>query len=204
MRIQQAVSSFTANGQVGPWLKHDFYETPFDLSLLVAFATGPGATLLAATLSIDYIVDNFCNDGQRQVFASQAGSTTLTIAENGPILPTGFGGGLGHGLVAGDVVEITGTPGGASDGIWPVATVTNATTYTLTTTNSPTFTSVVTATSGRVVTATATDKIIPIAGVTARTGVNVASPIVASRLHVTAFTTAGLGILVAVQGGVSS
>jgi hypothetical protein len=196
MRIQQAISNFTANGQVGPWLRHDFYEPPFNLTLLVSY--GPTS---AYTLGIDYVVGNLGNDGARPVFITQT-TTTITVVDNGPPIPTFFGGGLGHCLAVGDAVELTNTPGGSVDGIYSVATVVNATSYTLTTGVSQTIVGAnATASSGQVLQGTATDKLIPIAPVTARASVVVLGPIFASRLHVTAFTTGGTAALIAMQGG---
>jgi hypothetical protein len=202
MRIQQAVSNFTANGQTGPWLRHDFYEEPFDLGLLVALGTG-----FAGTLGIDYILDDMTQAAQRQVSLSQA-TTVITVTDNGPPLPTYNGGGLGHCLAVGDAVQLTGTTGGLADGIYTVATVTSATVYTLTSGVSQTLgLQNATAVSGRVMQGAAAggaDGVIKVAPVTARTSINVTCPIFASRLHVTAFTSAGLCALVAIQGGQSS
>jgi hypothetical protein len=208
VRIQQAVTNFTANAQVGPWLRFDYYETPFDLGLLVAYGVGTAGTLLSATLGIDYVLDNMTNDGGRQVQISQA-TTVITVTDAGPLLPPtqSSGAGLGHGLAVGDYVQLTGTQGGLADGGYSVASVTNQTTYTLTSGVSQTLFSQGFVTTGRVMQGAAAggvDNVIKLAPVTARTSINVTCPILAARLHVTAFTTAGLGILVAMQGGVSS
>ena len=199
MRIQQAVSNFTASAQVGPWLRFDYYETPFNLTLLVSLGTGA-----SMTLGIDYIADDFGVDGQRQVFITQA-TTTITVNDSGPTLPSAFGGGLGHGLAVGDAVDLTGTPGGSVDGIYSVASVTSDLIYTLTYGVSQTLAGAnATVSSGRILQGTATDKVIPLAPVTARTSVVALGPICAARLHVTAFTTGGHCALVGIQGGVSS
>jgi hypothetical protein len=199
MRIQQAISNFTANGQVGPWLFHDVFEPPFDLSLLVDFGTG-----LAATIGIDYVMGAMNPDGAHQVFITQA-TTTITVTDNGPPIPAAFGGGLGHCLAVGDTVVLTSTPGGSVDGIYAVATVTSATVYTLTSVVSQTIAgALVTASLGYTLQGSATDKIITLAPVTARTSVAVTAPILASRLHVTAFTTGGTAALIAMQGGTAS
>jgi hypothetical protein len=203
-RIQQSVTNFTANGQVGPWLKLDYYEMPFDLGLEIAYGTNQAGTLLAATLGVDYILDDMTNAASRAVTISQT-TTVITVTDFGPVLPTGQ---LGHGLVAGDAVMLTGTPTGLADGIYSVTTVTSGTVYTLTSGVSQTIASVgAQVVSGRVMQGAAAggaDGVIKVAPVTARTSINVICPIFAVRLHVTAFTTAGLGILVTMQGGASS
>jgi hypothetical protein len=202
MRIQQAVSNFTANGQVGPWLKFDFYETPFDLGLLVAYGFG-----LAATIGIDYILDDMSQASQRQVSISQA-ANTITVTDNGPNINAGLGGGLGHCLAVGDAVNLTGSSGGTADGLYSVATVTSGTVYTVTSPTSQALaTSLANVASGRVLQGAAAggvDGVIKVAPVIARTSLNVTCPIWAARLHVTAFTAAGLAALVSMQGGVSS
>ncbi len=199
--IGQVVSNFTASGQVGPWLKLDYYETPFDLGLLIAYGTG-----LAATLAIDYVLDDFSQAAQRQVYASQT-TTVITVTDSGPILPASAGGGLGHCLAIGDAVELTGTPSGQADGIYSVTSITSATVYTLTSLVSQSWASNAVVASGRVLQGAAAggvDGVIKTAPVTARTSINVTCPIYAARLHVTAFTSGGLAALVAMQGSVSS
>lgn len=195
-RIQQVVSNFTAANQTGPWLKHDFYEAPFCLSFMV---TPMGA--FAGTLGIDYVVDDFLNDGERPVMFSQTG-TTITVSDTGMVQPTWAGGGITHGLAVGDWVQLRGSPAGTVDGGYPVASVVSLTQYTLTAAVSQTL-----ALRGgfvigaRIVQATATDKIVPFAPAGTRSTVGVAFPIVASRLRSSTFTTAGYGILLSVQGG---
>jgi hypothetical protein len=197
-RIQQAVTNFTVNGQVGPWLRFDYYEPPFDLGLLVAFGNG-----LAGTLAIDYILDDMSQASLRQVSISQA-VNTVTVTDNGPPLGQSFGGGQGHCLATGDTAILTGTPGGSVDGIYSV-TVISPTVYTVTAVASQTLaTQLATVVTGRVLQASATDNVIKLAPVTARASIGVTVPIFAARLHMTAFTSAGLAALVAIQGGASS
>jgi hypothetical protein len=198
MRIQHAVSNFSANGQVGPWLYHDYFEPPFDLTLGISY--GPTSSY---TLGIDYAVGDFSPNGQRQVFITQT-TTTITVVDGGPA-QAAFGGGLGHCLAVGDTVTLTGTPGGSIDGVYAVASVVNATSYTLTTATSQTIVGAnVVASSAYVFQGSATDNIIKLAPVTAKATIGVTNPIFASRLHVTAFTTGGTCALVAIQGGASS
>lgn len=192
----QVVANITAIGSITPWLKHNYHERPFDLSLLVSFGSG-----LSATLALDYILDDMSNAAQRQVSISQT-TTTITVTDPGPILPPPMNG-LGHGLAVGDAVELTGTPGGVSDGIYAVATVTNATTYTLTAVSATIAQQPAYVVSGRILTAAASggaDNIVKVAPVTARTSLVLASPIWASRLRCTAFTSSGVAALVALQG----
>lgn len=212
-RIQQVAALITAAaatiglpGTVTPWLKHDYYETPFDLSLLVT-QDGAGAN----TLAIDYILDDPSTAMQHQALISQA-TTVITVQESGPPLPVAQGGNLGHGLAVGDYVYLQGSPGGIIDGVYSVATVTNATTYTLTVSVSQTIAAFLgNVQTGKVITAaapTATggDNIIGAkgAGITTRAAIPVTSPIVASRLRCTTFAANAVARYVAIQGGVSS
>jgi hypothetical protein len=195
-RIQQVVSRFNNAGDVGPWLKHDFYETPFNLSFFVTFAGG-----LAGSFEIQYVIDDFVNDGERPVMMAQTGAT-ITVRDSGPVLANWAGNGITHGLAVGDWIQLRGSPGGRVDGGYAVASVVDLVTYTVTSTVSQTF--ALTGgfvQSGRVMTASATDHIIPLPVATARTTIGVSWPIVASRLTAVAVTTAGVGILLSVQGG---
>lgn len=196
MRTQRILTNFTANGQVGPWMRHDFYEPPFDLTLAIEFGSG-----LAGTLAIDYAVGNFGADGQYQVFITQA-TTVITVNDNGPPPPAGTG--VGHGLAVGDIVNLQGTPGGSVDGIYTVATVPTASTYTLTSAISQTLVGTICLAASALLFTSAANTIVNLAPTTARAVVNVTSPIMASRLHVTAFTTGGIATLVGMQGGASS
>lgn len=196
MRIQRILSNFTANGQVGLWMRHDQYETPFDLTLGVEFGSG-----LAGTLAIDYAVGNFGPDWMYQVFITQA-TTVITVQDNGPPPPAGSG--VGHGLAVGDIVNLQGTPGGSVDGIYTVATVPSASTYTLTAGISQTIVGANCQAASALLFTSAASGLVNVAPFTARTAVQVTAPIFASRLHVTAFTTGGIATLVGIQGGVSS
>jgi hypothetical protein len=177
----------------------DYFEEPFDLGLLVAF----DATL-AATLAVDYILDDMSQGAARQVYISQS-TTVITVNDSGPPIPTAYGGGLGHGLQVGDAVELTGTPG--VDGIYAVATVPSISTYTLTAASGTIAGAQCQVVSGRVMTGAAAggaDGVIKVAPVTTRTSINVTCPIYMARLRATAFTTGGIGALVALQGSKSS
>jgi hypothetical protein len=208
-RIQQVAALITAAaatigvpGTITPWLKHDYYETPFDLSLLISQDTSGVNTLV-----IDYVLDDSSSAMQHQALISQA-NIVITVQDSGPPLPISQGGGLGHGLAIGDFVQISGSPGGTIDGVYSVATVTSTTSYTLTSSVSQTLAAFLgNVQTGKVITAGAVgDKIVGAngAGVVVRTSLSITSPIVASRLRCTAFSANAVARYVAVQGGVSS
>lgn len=208
-RIQQVAANITAAaasigvpGTVTPWIKHDYYETPFDLSLLIT-QDNAGAN----TLAIDYVLGDNSSAMSHQALISQS-TTVITVQESGPPIPVAQGGNLGHGLAIGDFVQIQGSPGGVIDGVYSVATVVSATSYTLTSSVSQTLVAfLANVQTGQVVTAGSTgDKIIGAsgAGITARTALPVTAPIIASRLRCTTFSAGAVARLIAVQGGVSS
>lgn len=204
MRVQQVAAQITAVGQGTPWLFFDFYETPLNLSLLVSQDNGADSTL-----AVQYILDAAGNDGARAVSLSQSG-TTITVVDSGPPLPTTSGGGLGHGLAAGDYVAVDAPP--SIKGLYSVTSVTNATTYTLTAGTSQTLPAqLVSVRTGRVITAGAFastgDGIIGAdgAGITVRSSLVVNAPIFAARLLCTTVGgTTGVARLTSMQGGVSS
>lgn len=200
-RIQTVAANFTAVGQVSPWLKHDYYQDPFDVSLGVYFGSG-----LAATLAVQFILDDMSQASKRQVLLSQA-LTVITIQDSGPqILTSGTtpAGAVstalaapGHGLAANDFLQLM--ESGQFDGGWNITAVASAQQYTLTSLLSQTVAAqLVSAVSGRVQThATLT-------GLVARANGNYIAPVFASRLICTAFTSGGVGYLTAIQGGESS
>jgi len=212
-RIQQVAANITAAaatiglpGTVTPWLKFDYYEPPFNLSLLVSQDLAG-----ANTLAIDYVLDDPSTAMEHQALISQA-TTVITVQESGPQIPVSQGGNLGHGLAIGDFVYLHESPGGIIDGVYSVATVTNATTYTLTSSLNQTLAGFLgKVATGKVITAaapTATggDNIIGAkgAGITARAAIPVSNPIVAARLRCTTFAAPAVARLVAVQGSTSS
>lgn len=208
-RIQQVAANITAAaatigipGTVTPWLKHDYYETPSNIALLIT-QDGAGAN----TFAIDYVLDDPSSAMVHQAFISQT-TTVITVQESGPPLPVAQGGNLGHGLAIGDYVYLQGSPAGIIDGVYSVATVTNATTYTLTGAASQTIAGFLgNVQTGKVITAGAAgDKIIGAtgAGITVRTSLVVNAPIVASRLRCTTFAAGAVARYVAIQGGVAS
>lgn len=192
-RIQQTALNVTAGGLFSPWLRHDYYGEPANIGLAVYFGNG-----LNSTMAVQFIMDDV--ELQRQVSISQA-VNTITIVDPGPPIG-GISGAPGHGLVAGDYVQLSGTPGGTVDGGYNVAAVTNATTYTVTSAVSQTLAQQpANLGSGRVFTHTVLTGIV---GLNARSNSNYAFPVWGSRLQVTAFNVAGWCFLVAMQGGRSS
>lgn len=200
-RIQTVAESFSAVNQATPWIKHDYYQDPFCVSL--AFYPGSG---LAGTFAVQYILDDMSQAAKRQVLLSQS-TTVITIADGGQQILVGgvtAAGALntslqspGHGLAVADYVELA--ESGQFDGGWPVVTVPDAQHYTFTSLLSQTVAAyIVSARSGRV------QPHATMTGMTARTSGNYAFPVWASRLVCTAFTSAGVGYLVAMQGGESS
>lgn len=194
-RIQQVAVSITAEDQASQWIKHDYFQCPFDVSLSVFYGTG-----LDATLEVQYIADDMSQSSSRQVLVSRS-STTITVVDDGP--PLAYGNGLGHGLLEGDWVVISGSQGGVLDGGYAVASVTNATTYTLTSGTSGTVaSSPANLVSGRVFTHATLKSL----SARAQDGYGSApfgnnGPVWASRLYCTAYTDSGVASLVAVQGG---
>jgi hypothetical protein len=196
-RIGQVAAAITAIGSVTPWIKHDYYQTPFNVSLAAFYDS-----VLAASLEVQTVYDDQSQTSERAVTVVQAGSTTATITDYGPNTINGglaasgtWGGPFGHGLQTGDVVFLVGTQNGADSGFGGyTVTVTGVNTYTVTTLVSQTSTVQARVTSARV--------IVPTGGAafTARTVVSLTSPAWMSRLYCTAFTTGGKAYLVATQG----
>lgn len=199
--IQQVANNFTATGQFGNWLKFDWYEHPFDLSLLISTDGG-----VANPLGINYVLDDGSNAMRHQVLFSQT-TTVITVTDNGPPIPVQYGGNLGHGLAVNDFVELEGPPGVA--GVYNVATIVSGTQYTVTSAVSQTIAAQITqAQTGKcVATTSAGDHIIgttnvPAAGVTVRTAFGVTAPIWAAQLiTVGTFIGAAVSRLVSIQGG---
>ena len=211
-RIQQVAANITAAaaaiglpGTVTPWLKFDYYEPPFNLSLLVSQDLAG-----ANNLVIDYVLGDPSTAMEHQALVSQA-TTVITVKESGPPIPVPLGGNLGHGLAIGDYVYLHETPAGVIDGVYSVATVVDAVTYTLTSSVSETLAGFLgKVATGKVITSGSTgDHIIgttqiPAAGVTVSTSIQVLSPIVAARVRCITFAGAAVARLTAVQGSTSS
>jgi hypothetical protein len=198
-RIQQVAAAITAIGSVTPWIKHDYYQCPFDVTLAAYWDS-----VLAATLSVQCVYDDQSETSERTVTVVQAGSTTATITDYGPSSINGGtanqGGGLpfGHGLITGDVVFLKGTQNGADSPPQTgyAVTVTGANTYTVVTSVSQTSTVVARVTSARILPAPTA-----LTAITARAQASLLAPCWMSRLICTAFTTGGKAFLVALQGG---
>jgi len=195
-RIQQVAVALTGANQFSPWIKHSYLQTPFNVTLATYFDEA-----LAATLEVQYVVDDQSNTSERPVSISQSASTTATITDYGP---TDINGGAanaaniawGHGLNTGDVVFLAGSQAGIDSGTQGyIVTVTGQNTYTVVTPVNQTIANVqARVTSARVFTHPA------LTGLTARASSNYAWPVWMSRLYCTAFTTPGKAFLVALQG----
>lgn len=198
-RIQQVAANITAVGSVSPWIKHDYYQTPFNLSLSVYFDS-----VIAATLAVQYATDDQSETSERPVLFSQAASTTATITDYGPQTINGspsnqsWGGPFGHGLLVGDQVWLEGSQVGVDSGLnsYSVATVVDQNHYTVTVPVNQTVTNIsARVKSARVFTHPA------LAALTARASSNYAYPVWMSRLICTVFPgTAGKAYLVCIQG----
>ena len=196
-RIQEVAVSVTAANVVSPWIKHDIYQDPFDVTLAVYFDSA-----IAATMAVQYAADDQSQTGDRQVYITAAGTTTVTVTDNGRWTINGgpanaaWGGPFGHGLLTGDVVFLEGSQLGIDSGLQSyTVTVTGVNTYTITAPLALTFTNVSAhVTSARLFTHQV------LTGLTARQISNYIAPVWMSRLICTAFTTPGKAYLVAIQG----
>lgn len=196
-RIQTVAVSVTAVGAVSPWIKHDYYQTPFNVTLAAYFDS-----VLAATMEVQYAADDQSETSERQVTVSQAASTTATVTDYGPYTINGapanaaWGGPFGHGLLTGDQVWLNGTQAGIDSGLQSYSvTVTGVNTYTVVTPVNQTVTNIgARVKSARVFSHPALSALV------ARASSNYASPVWMSRLHCTALTTPGKAFLVTTQG----
>lgn len=196
-RIQTVAVSVGAVGAVSPWIKHDYYQTPFNATLAAYFDS-----VIAATMAVQYVADDQSETSERNVLVSQTASTTATITDYGPYTINGgpanaaWGGPFGHGLLTGDQVWLNGSQAGIDSGMQSYSvTVTGVNTYTVVTTVSQTILNVsARVKSARVFTHPA------LTGLTARASSNYAYPVWMSRLICTAFTTPGKAFLVSIQG----
>lgn len=192
-----------------PWIQLDYFQTPFCASV---------AAICSGTVNLTYngqytIDDTFADPGPgsggvgwyRPVQISQT-TTVITVTDAGPP-----GNGGTHGLSAGDYVRLVGTAGftaggvaGNVDGDYNVASVTNATTYTLTSGTSQSFTGGPgsRASSARIWTFSGMSAVV--GGTTARTivsipGATVAGPVTGVRLYLSAWVS-GTCALTVLQG----
>ena len=170
---------------VAPWIWHDDYQTPFGVTL--AGYISSGAVL---TWAVQYICDPLGEDAARDVSISQVASNTINVTDPGP---KGRG---GHGLSTGDYVKLFGT-GNAGVDIEGSVTFTDATHYSVQSPNNQTFAGNARAITGRVFTHPT------LTGQNARATSNYNSPVRASRLQITAYTS-GVATLEILQGAMSS
>jgi len=170
---------------VSEFIYHDRKQSPFDVTLAVTFSSSAAGGPVAA---VQFIVDDLTVT--RQVGGISQATTVITVQGDSGQNP---GDGGTHGLSVGDVVQIVGS--GGIDGVYPVASVTSATGYTLTSTVSKTFAAQVgTVGSARVFTHGS------LTGLTARATGNYTNPVIASRLQVTSAGSAGVATLAVIQG----
>lgn len=191
-RIAQVALAVSGASQYSKWLPHDYYAEPFNVSLGVYFGFG-----LNATLAVQFAIDDLSNAAERQVSLSQT-TTTITVKDPGIPGPGMPAGGWGHGLATGDYCNILSGSGGVI-GEYPTVTVVDAFTYTVTSSVSRTLAREI----GSVITARVQTHPV-LTGLTARTNSNYGYPVWGSRLLSTAFTAAGTGFLLMMQGGRSS
>ena len=185
-----------AAGSATPWIKHDIYQDPFNVTLSVFFDS-----VLAGTLAVQFVADDQSQTSERPVQVVQTASTTATITDYGPqnvnggLANAGWPGNFGHGLLTGDIVFLVGTGVGIDSALqgYPV-TVTGVNAYTITTGISQTVNVGGRVTSMRVLTHGT------LTGLTARAAGNYGFPVWASRLIATAVTTPGKAYLVSTQG----
>jgi hypothetical protein len=201
VRVQELAVNFTVAGN-SPWVKLDYYPCPTNVSIL--FSEDSGAAVAA---NLGYIIGDPSSSMAHLVSLSQT-TNTITVKDAGPPLGVGFGPNLGHGLAAGDFVELD-LPGGTAG--FSVTTVTDPFTYTLT---SPTSQSLpqqnVMARTAPVVVVGTTDPIfaanpaIPAGGMVARTVLTVRFPVYAVQLQAVTVTTPGVCRLFVMQSGQKS
>lgn len=186
--MRPAQVSAAAGTLFSPWLNHDYYQTPFCLSLAGYVSTN----FVGTGWGVQYTEDSVDQNVARHCQISQTG-TAITVTDIGPANQLG-----NHGLIVGDFVELYSTGIGV-DGQYVVATVVSATQYTVTSTVTQT---VLGSPNVTVVTA----RIFPdptLVTETARAIGTYAFPRRASRLILTA-VTAGVVTLHALQGGMST
>lgn len=129
--MKPAQVSLAANG-VSPLIFTDYLQTPFNMS--VGVCCTPAPTL---TYQPQVSIDDPSPTAKRPVSLSQTTTVITVTADKGSI-----GGGGGHGLSIGDVVQLTGTANASGvnvDGLYPVASVVSVTSYTLTSPTSQSF-----------------------------------------------------------------
>lgn len=180
--------SLTGATGVAPWLNVDYYQTPPAVTL--AGFVSPAAANLA--WAVQYTCDPLGPEAARDVEVVQTASTTITVKDIGP--PNNGG---THGLLVGDYAKLFGTGNAGVDAEFAVATVVDATHYTVVSLVNQTFSGAARVISARVFThATLTGQ------ATRQTG-NFQFPVRACRLQLTAWVS-GVAVLELIQGGLSS
>lgn len=188
-RVLTAPANITGVGSVSSWIKFDYYQTPFNVDLAVYFDSA-----LAATLAVQYVVDDQSQTSDRDVYFSQSGTTTVTVKDSGN--QNLAGGPWGHGLLSNDIVFPVGSQAGIDSPLvgYPI-TVVDQFTYTFTAPMSQTIVNQhMRTTSARIFTHQV------LQGLTARAQSNIAYSTWMARLICTAFTTPGKAFLVSMQG----
>ena len=177
------------------WIPHDFWQTPFGVGLALVFASGS-----TANVTVQFTADDLGEAARRPALGISQTTTVITVTDAGDpnaLFPTNPGTPIGtHGLLVGDYVRLDQT-GIGIDGDYNVATIVDATHYTLTSTISQSAIS----TSATLKAA----RVFPhavLAALTARTYSNYAFPVRGSRLVYN--SGAGVAGLLVWQGGLSS
>lgn len=186
--MRPAQVSAAAGTAFSPWLQHDYYQTPFCLSL----AGFVSSNFTGTGWAVQYTEDSLDQTAQRPCLISQTG-TVITVTDIGPANQLG-----NHMLLVGDFVELF-SSGIGVDAQYVVATVVSASQYTLTSTVTQTV-------SGSPNVNVLTARVFPdptLVTETARAVGTYAFPRRASRLALTA-VTAGVVTLHALQGGMST
>jgi hypothetical protein len=179
--IKQTVTPTASGGAFGPWIPIDYLQRPFNVGVFVSLSQDASGI----TYSVEHSPDN---PNPTKLTANPVASltrttTTATLTFTNP-----------HGLVTGDSVTVYNSGDPNLDGTYTVtATSTTVVTYTVANTG---------ATAGGPYTQAVPMRVFPhdfMAGLTARADGNYAFPVMAIRLHVTAWT-AGSATLELTQG----
>jgi hypothetical protein len=178
--IKQTVTPTAAGGAAGPWIPLDYLQRPFNVGLFVSLSEDASGI----TYTVEHSPDNPNNIKGNTVASLSRTTTVATLTMS-----------LAHGLVTGDSVTIYNSGDANLDGTYAVASTPTATSLTYTVANTG-------ATAGSPYTQAVLMRVFPhdfMAGLTARADGNYAFPVMASRLHITAWT-AGSATLELTQG----
>ena len=158
----RSTTSVSTTGGSSRWITVDSMQPPFSVGLGVSVAYGSTSPVYVVQHTFDPT-----DDGTRQVSIACTASTTVTVTDTA------------HGLSTGDSVTITGATNGIN-GTFDV-TVTNANTYTYTTTTS-TYNGVANCSSNRVYPHATINTTTTASGTITRIDGNYAFPIYACRI----------------------